>query len=75
MWKQWMTKAESLVLLPKDLTQDERALSYKACNMERSLHGNIVRRQHLFTVNYVLEASSCAVQPLPFLLCRLCSWL
>ena len=56
MWKQWMTKAESLVLLPNDLTQDERVLSYKACNMEQSLHGNIVRHQHLFTVRYVLEA-------------------
>ena len=57
MWKQWMTKAGGLVLLPNDLTQDERALSYKACNMERSIHGSSMRRQHLFTVSCMLEAS------------------
>lgn len=56
-WKLWLRQAEGLVLLPdteggevQTLTLAERASSHKACNLERSIHSSVVRRQHMFTV-------------------------
>ena len=57
-----MKQAQGLVLLPDaqegesvKWTEQERVAAYKACNTERSIHSNVVRRQHMFTASNFLE--------------------
>ena len=79
MWRQWLQQAEGLVLLPDaeeepaDAWLDQqRRISHRACVVERRIHSNPAKRQHMFTVRHpcyslsykVPHESSCMKLPL-----------
>ena len=67
-WKQWLRQAEGLVLLPEAegsqgaqtdaWTARDSAVAHKACRLERSIHSNVVRQQHMFTVSQAMSQNS-----------------